>query len=381
MDNSGKDNKAAETKALTRRTFAKIASVGIMSIALPSFPRTAIAQEGSGQRQFIDSLNRSVSVANVIESVTPIGIHAQTLMTTLCPEGLASLATGINDDAADYKDAGIGDLTNLPKTGGIVSPATEDVAIDEIEIISPELILDVGLPRDGLASELDALQAETGIPVVFLDISFGKLSQAYRTLGELLGYQSRAEDLADYIDRANDRVRAFAASSTTSNKVFYAPRENGLTVRSGIEVQIDALAFSGATPVTAPYDYVRKTVDFNILKASETDFVIFDDTNCLDSFLSGEGEAANIWKDVTAISQGKYAVSPALMHSWFGSAVLVQTLGILWISSILWPTERSVDITSEARSFYSLFYGLIWAEDAFADLAGDRSEEGFTNGK
>lgn len=81
----------ARSNGLTCRSFARIASVGVASAVLFMRSIPALASEGGKQRVFVDSLDRSVTVATIIENVTPVGVHAQTLMTTLCPEGLVSL--------------------------------------------------------------------------------------------------------------------------------------------------------------------------------------------------------------------------------------------------------------------------------------------------
>lgn len=279
----------------------------------------------------------------------------------------------------DYDEAGISELISLPETGGIASLATEEVTVQRIEAISPELILDVGFPKDGLAAELDALQAETGIPVFFLDISFGNLPSAYRVLGELLHCQERAEELAAYIEGVYSRVRAIAVGATTSCSVFYAPRKNGLMVRSGIEAQLDAISFVGATPITAPYDYANRTVNLEILDKSNADLVVFDDTECLSSLIDIEGQVNNGWQVVKAVLQGKFAISPALMHSWFGSPVLVQVLGVQWLAGIVWPSKYQFNMVTESNAFYSLFFGLNKDEQALTQLIGEYNETGYGN--
>lgn len=102
----------ARSNELTRRSFVRIASVGAASAALFTLPTPALADEIGNQRTFVDSLGRSVTVAAVIENVTPVGVHAQTLMTTLCPEGLVSLAVNVDSDAADYSVEVVTDCQN-----------------------------------------------------------------------------------------------------------------------------------------------------------------------------------------------------------------------------------------------------------------------------
>jgi iron complex transport system substrate-binding protein len=127
----------------------------------------------------------------------------------LFPEKIASLAVEISgDDVSDYEEADMGELVQLPETGTLFSTSDTDMSPTKVAALSPVIMLDVGLPKEGLAEKLDALQLETGIPYIFIDISFGNLPQAYRILGSLLGCDRRAEALAAYVEAVLSEVKA-----------------------------------------------------------------------------------------------------------------------------------------------------------------------------
>lgn len=248
---------------------------------------------------------------------------------------------------------------------------------------NPDLILDAGYARDGLAAELDALQQSTGIPCVFLDISFGRLAQAFEMLGSLVGAPDpmRAATLAAYVDAVQGQTLAFsedvAARGTCS--VFYAQRDKGLMVRAGIEVQHDAIAHIGAVPYDAAYNYASRTVDVEMVSPETVDLVVFDDTRCLDQFLNGEGEIYESWCGSGAIEQGRFVVSPALMHSWFGSPILVQTIGLLWLTQVIWPEYYARDLVQEAETFYALFYNIHKSSAEWEELIGAYDPRGYAH--
>lgn len=367
-----------EQRVFSRRRFIHVASVGALGALAAGFPAEALA--ASNTRTFTDSLGRKVSIAGMIESVTPLGNVAQAMMCTLCPEELASLASEIDEtDMQEYAEAGITEIADLPVTGGGSSSTVKEVDVTEVDAVNPGLMLDVGLAKEGLVEELDTIQAETGVPCAFIDVSFGNLSQAYRTLGDLLGYRARAEDLACYIEKTLARVDAGSRDVPDTCNVFYAPRSLGLEVKSSISVQLNAIAHIGATPVASAYDYMDKTVNLDALTREKVDLVVFDDTDCLDSLVKMEGETWDIWSGVPAVAEGMFAISPALMYSWFGSLVYVQSLGVLWLASIIWPETYPLDMAAESEAFYNLFYGLNRGKESMTELIGEYCKEGYAN--
>jgi iron complex transport system substrate-binding protein len=363
-----------QSACLSRRKFLalSLASAGAVGANTLIQPQQALAVENTRATSvFIDDLGRRIRVPDVINGVTPTGVNAQTMLFELCPDKIASLAMEISTpDAADYQDADMGELAELPKTGALLSTGGADIDSEEVVDISPVVMIDVGLPKEGLADKLNALQLETNIPYIFIDISFGKLPQAYRTLGSLLGCEQRAEALASYVEAAMSEVKEIASNLKTPCKVFYAHREQGLAVTGGIPLQLDAIAYTGAIAVIEPYDYTARQINFDALVGADIDWVLFDDTSVLQSLQLGEGEAWDIWSETILSCRAGFAVSPALYHSWLGSMVFVQSIGLLWLTSVMWPASRGYDMEQRAREFYALFYGLGLVDEKAQELIG-----------
>ena len=213
--------------------------------------------------------------------------------------------------------------------------------------------------------------SETGAPCVFLDISYGKLQESYRMLGRLLGCEDRAEELAAYVEDAQSRAKAAMADGAGKLRVFYGPRVAGKKVTAGVSVQVDVMASLGLEPVTRPYDFEGRAVDFAALAEEDPDFVILDDTSFPSSFFSCEGEVYELWKGVRAIGEGRFAVAPALMHSILGSAIFAQSIGILWIAYATAPQGCNINMPTELQIFYETFYGLKRDKEAMAVSLGE----------
>ena len=365
----------ANESCITRRDFTKIVSRAfVLTVAVPTMDLVAGNQTSAIVE---DSLGRRVWLDGPVTRVSPLGINAQTMITTLVPNCLATLALDVEGDSEAYKDANLGSIAELPESGALCTPSGEPVSELVLESAEPDLLIDAGIPRDGLAEELDALQHEVGIPCFFLDIGFGKLAAAYRTLGKLLYCESRSDDLAAFIEDANEMVCDVAMRAGKPCRALYASRRDGLSVRSGVEVQIGAMRHIGIDPVVDAYDYEGKTIDIAAASEADLDLVVFGSSSCLESLLSREGALFDAWEYVPTVAQGRFVVCPTLMHSWFGSMVFAQSLGMLWLADVVWPDACEYDLVELTGEFYQLFYGLEKPARELISLIGEYDRDGY----
>jgi iron complex transport system substrate-binding protein len=350
---------------ITRRDFLSAVVTITGGVVMFSLPKQSSAEELSTARNsdfdktlFMDSLGRSLDIAMPAKSVVPLGIYAQTLMETLYPCAIASLAKEISSDADDYIDAGLADIVVLDETGTPRSNFGKELDLNQIAALAPDVILQAGIMRAGVAEEIERIQSETGISCVFFDISFGKLQESYRALGRLFGCKERAEELVCYIEDAQARAVDIMECDFPKQKVFYGPRVDGKKVNESVKIQVDVMLQLGLEPVTSPYNFDGHNVNFVALASEDPDFIILDDISFQSKFLHCEGDVYKLWNNVRAICDGRFAVAPALMHSILGSAVFVQSIGMLWIAYAVASSTQKIDIATEMVWFYSLFYGL-----------------------
>ena len=358
------------TASVTRRAFLALAAAGA---GLAFIPMEASASTQQKPAEIVDSLMRPVSLGDAAERcIIPLGPNTQTLLEMLCPDSLASLVVAVSEEAAECANNSMLKLDSLSQTKGErgdLHNTARKLRATKTDDIKPSLILDVGTPKDNIESELDALERETGIPCAFIDISFGKLPDAFRKVSVLLGCASRGEELASATERALELSMASSEYSTPA-KVFYAPRENGIKVGSGVSVQAAAIEHVGAQPITSAYDYSNKTVSFATLLEDDPDMIVFDDTG-ITSLLKDKGDETSFqWSKIPAIEWNRFIVSPSLMKSWFGSIVFVQSAGVLWLSKMLHPESSSYDLAAEIQDLYSLFYGLEKSREEIESLIG-----------
>lgn len=372
MQNTAESN-LSDATGVSRRTFLTLASVGVASILI--LPRRGYAAEAQSKRSIVDSAGRTAQLNSAIQHVLPTGPYAQMLMESLYPERLGAIALPVKpSDKSDYESAGLQRMTQLPDSthviDGLKTRNGASTLSNSSDFISNCIVLDVGFPSESLQSKLSSVEEETGIPCFFFDISFGMLADTYRALGEALGCEARAEALASYIEGSLLLARSTVGSANEICRIFYAPRENGTMLKGDIRVQIDLISYLGGTPIVSPYNFDSNSIEFDDSQVRGADVIIFDDTNVLPSLVSQQGEAFEIWGNVPAVSNKSYLVSPALLHSWFGSALFAQSIGALWLADNLWPENQTFSIRSKALEFYELFYGITEAEINVDDVLG-----------
>ncbi len=368
---------------LTRRDFVSSIITIAGGIGMFSFSGRALASDRStatnlihNEMGFVDSLGRLIDIAQPVRSVVPLGVYAQTLIETLFPGSLASLAKEVFGDADDFVDAGLVDIVGLAETGAIKTNVGKKVDFAQIAALKPDIVLQAGIPHSDDIEDLEWIQTKTGALCVFLDVSYGKLQESYRKLGRLLGCEQRAEELASYIENTQIRAVSVMNSEGSKTRVFYAPRVAGKKVTTGVAVQVDVMLQLGLEPVTRPYDFESRTVDFTALAKENPDFILIDDTSFPAAVFSYKNNMYKHWKGIRAIGEGRFAVAPALIHSILGSAIFVQSIGMLWIAHVVSPSRFKYNMAAEMARYYQLFYGLERDEDTMARLLGIVVEDG-----
>ena len=155
----------------------------------------AVQQEQKPTRPFTDSCGRTVEVPEKIEHIVPSGALAQIVLYTVCPEKLQSWAAALTKTQKKYIPEQYWDL---PVTGQYYG-GSATFNLEEVLSSAPDVIVDVGERKDGIADDMAQLQEATGIPCVFIEGSLDTMEEAYRLLGELTGDTEQANACADYI--------------------------------------------------------------------------------------------------------------------------------------------------------------------------------------
>lgn len=341
------------TVSVSRRKFSKYALLTGAVLILPTNLRSkALASEAEQKLRTTDDANREVVISISPQRIIPSGKYAEAVLKTLCPEKLVSTQSAQGNAPV---------LHSTPETGQLVVPEEGSSSMDVNAIVEliPDLIIDVGDYKDGLGLQLNNLEAQTSTPTLYVDASFGNLPSAYRALGALLDCTERAEQLACYVEDANNRINNARNSITDHKKVLFCEGADGLSVRGAQSHQAQAIEKIGAISA-AQYDAEVNSIDVDHIDIADwdPDIILFANESCYETLASDEAEW-KAWRIVPTITNGRFFNVPFRQYSWFGSPpLLVQSIGMLWLGNLLYPDAYVLDITEEAQAFYKLFFDM-----------------------
>lgn len=175
---------------------------------------------------FTDDLGRTVELPAQIDKICPSGFTAQQVLLTIAPDKLVGLAQELNEDQLKI----FGDkFANCPVFGAVLG-ATDNLNREAVAAAAPQAIIDTGEAKKGAEEDLDNLQEQLGIPVVFIEAKLSDYGAAYSRLGELLNMEERGNELAQYCTDAYNTTEAVMAGIPENERVrmAYLLGENGL---------------------------------------------------------------------------------------------------------------------------------------------------------
>lgn len=316
----------------------------------PSAAGSAVQAEESAARLFTDSTGRTVEVPETIEKVAVSGPLAQIVLFALCPEKLVGIATEWSAEAEQYLDT---EYYELPVLGQLYGGKGE-LNLETLLASGAQVVIDVGEPKDTVAEDLDALQAQTGIPFLHITATTATTGDAYRMLGELLGLEEEAETLAVYCDSVLAQTKTLADSVDKVNALYITGAEgHHVIARDSYHSEIMDLMTNNLAVVESPSSKgTGNEVGLEQIMTWDPEVIIFSDQSIYDTVASDP-----VWAAVSAIQTGRYYEVPFGPYNWMGFPPSVQRyLGMLWLGELLYPETADYDLYEEAKTYYDLFY-------------------------
>ena len=139
-----------------------------------------LAEESA--RRYLDDVGREVELPEEIDRVAVSGPMAQMLLFPLCPDQMVGVATEWDPRAEAYLEE---KYYALPVIGQLYGGKGE-LNLETLLSSGAQVVVDVGEPKSSAAEDLDALQKQTGIPFVHINVTTATAGEAYRKLGVLL---------------------------------------------------------------------------------------------------------------------------------------------------------------------------------------------------
>ena len=313
-------------------------------------------------RVFTDSTGREVEVPTQIDKVAISGPLAQIVLFALCPDKLVGIANAWDESAAQYLDTA---YYNLPLLGQLYGGKGE-LNLETLLAAAPDVVIDVGEPKDSMAEDLDALQEQTGIPFVHIDAYLASMDDTYAMLGDLLAMPNEAQGLADYCRYAYDKVKAIA-DSVEKVDLLYVTGEEGLNVIAcgSYHAEVIDMLCNNLAVVDEPSSKgTGNEVDMEQILNWNPAAVIFAPGSIYSTVADNEN-----WQTIPAIRDGRYYEVPMGPYNWMGFPPSVQRiLGMQWMAKVLYPDAADYDMYETTQTYFQLFYHCDLTAEQYAAL-------------
>lgn len=338
-----------------RKTLSLLLAALILAALAAGCAKETTEQNGANAEAeqtyvFTDSAGREVTLPKNIERIAPSGAAAQLVLYTLCPDKLVGFSVNIYDEQFDYIDR---KYASLPVFGNFYS---ETLNLESVIVANPQVIIDVGEVKPGIADDMDGLQERTGIPTVFIHMDMLTISEAYKKLGEVTGEKGQAQQIIDYIGKTlsetEEKLKSIPEQERT--KVYYGDGD-GLNAMVKGTVHTDVIDIAGGRNIAEIEESMRggaAIISLEQLMLWNPEVILFSPDSIYD-----EVAALPEWQGVDAVKTGRYYEIPSMPYNWMGRPASVnRILGIKWLSNLLYPDIFGYNIAQEAREFCRLFY-------------------------
>ena len=314
-------------------------------------------QETAETREITDMAGRKVTVpaAENIESVFSAGPVAAIFLYMVAPDKLLGWNYELNDVE---KSIILDKYQDLPNFG-----MGDAVNYEAVIAANPTIAINSGKINDTMVSDCDALSESLGIPVVAVDNELNNSAEAFRFMGDLLGVEDHAEELAQYAEQVFTDINALSDIPEEKKvSVYFGNGEDSLETapRGSQHAQIlDAINAVNVADLELG-DGSRVQISAEQLLAWDPDVIVVNGEPKADK--SGSSAAEDIlsnpdYASLKAVQDQKVYGTPNAPFSWVDRpAGPNRLIGMRWFSALIYPEYIKCDINEEIHKFFDLFY-------------------------
>ena len=314
-------------------------------------------QETAETREITDMAGRKVTVptAENIESVFSAGPVAAIFLYMVAPDKLLGWNYELNDVE---KSIILDKYQDLPNFG-----MGDAVNYEAVIAANPTIAINSGKINDAMVSDCDALSESLGIPVVAVDNELNNSAEAFRFMGELLGVEDHAEELAQYAEQVFTDINALSDIPEEKKvSVYFGNGEDSLETAHRGSQHAQILDVINAVNVADLElgDGSRVQISAEQLLAWDPDVIVVNGEPKADK--SGSSAAEDIlsnpdYASLKAVQDQKVYGTPNAPFSWVDRpAGPNRLIGMRWFSALIYPEYIKCDINEEIHKFFNLFY-------------------------
>ena len=316
-------------------------------------------------RIFTDSAGRQAVVPSKILRIAPSGQLAQIVLYSLCPDRLIGWSAKPGQALLPYLPDTMADLPVFGQFYG----RNMSLNLEALIAAKPDVIIDIGERKTTIREDMDGIQQQTGIPVVFVEATLYTMDEAYALLGRLLDMQEEAAELARYAKDTVEEAKRLSTAITENRKVrvYYAEGDDGLLTDASGSIHADVIDLVGAKNVAQVVlggGSGMNPVSMEQVMLWQPDVILFAPGGVYEM-----AETDPLWLNLSAMRNGRYYEIPNGPFHWLGRPPAVnRLLGIKWLGNLLYPKVYVYDMITEAQRFYKLFYHVDLSNQAAREL-------------
>jgi iron complex transport system substrate-binding protein len=305
--------------------------------------------------QITDMYGRSVTLPDRIVKVLGASPPVTYMLYTIDPSLLAGLNLPPDDELRKFLRPETMELPVIGGFGGQGRKFNAEVLIGA----KPDLVVAWAPESATLHPRIEELLTSSGIPYVYLKLdNMSDYPAAYEFLGGLLGRQERGRALAAYFRSELKKLEAFSARIPEEKRVsvYFAEELDGLTTVSSKSVHGEAVALAGGSNVfgkDAENSRVKYRISIEKVLSYNPEVIIAQD----ESFFAGIYKDPR-WSRIRAVRNKRVYLIPDAPFQWMDRPPsFLRLMGAKWLASVLYPQSAGMNIVSETREFYRLFFG------------------------
>jgi iron complex transport system substrate-binding protein len=309
----------------------------------------ALLAPGARAVSVTDSAGRPVPVPARVTRVFPAGPPAAVMLYTLAPDLLPGWPRANTPQECAFL---IPDVCARPEIGRITGRGNT-ANLESVLGMRPDIILDVGATGETFLSLAARVQDQTGIPYALLDGRFTALPEAYQKLGELIGRETDARELAEHARRTLAAISARIADVAPEQRprVYYARGPRGLVTALGGSINVETIELVARNVAGSTGGGLANTSIEHVLVWDPDAIVTID----REFFAAVRSDPA--WAALRAVRENQVHLAPELPFGWVDFPPGPNRLiGLWWLGKILYPQRFPEDLRALTREFYARFY-------------------------
>ena len=326
----------------------------------------AIAPDAVQTQSFTDSTGRTLTLPAEIKTIAITGPLSQVYILPLAGDMLVGVCNEFSADAAMYLPEEIFSKTEIGQLYG----GKSEMDLEALLAAAPDIVIDIGEPKDSIASDLTALTEQTGIPFIHVDATVRTAPDAYRTLGKLLNKEQKAEELAQWCEATYANITAVMEKIDADNArtgLLYCLGDKGVNViaEGSFHAETINMMSRNLAVITDVFPGgLGNEVDLEQILLWDPEVIIFAPDSCYEAIAADPQ-----WQSVSAVANGNYFKTPEGPYGWLSSPPAVQRyLGMLWLGKLLYPEYTQYDLQEEITNYYKLFYGCDLTDEMYQNL-------------